>query len=309
MKMNLQNPTCPLCFGAVEVGTPVTPGADLNIVCRRCGRYDVSPGLVFDSTIAADLRPYLSAATRQANDEGRVLLLRRKELQDIAAPHISVTVSRKVEKVLRLVASRCKRPGIVVPVDFDLDPPIVDCCDRHELSWYLSFLQEKGLLRGYSDEGSESVDGYAPTLEGWQTIEPTLRPGGIPGRCFVAMCFSEQTREAYTIGIEPAVLDAGFKPIRIDRKEHNNEIPDEIIAEIRNCQFMVADFTGQRAGVYYEAGFAMGLGRPVIWCCRKDEISKLHFDTNHKNHIDWATPEELHERLYRRIRATILEQA
>ena len=71
---------------------------------------------------------------------------------------------------------------------------------------------------------------------------------------------------------------------------------------------MVADFTGQRAGVYYEAGFATGLGRPVIWCCRKDEIDKLHFDTNHKNHIDWETPEELRDRLYRRIRATILAQ-
>ena len=71
---------------------------------------------------------------------------------------------------------------------------------------------------------------------------------------------------------------------------------------------MVADFTGQLAGVYYEAGFAMGLGRTVIWCCRKDEIDKLHFDTNHKNHIDWGSVEELRERLYRRIRATILEQ-
>ena len=33
-----------------------------------------------------------------------------------------------------------------------------------------------------------------------------------------------------------------------------------------------------------------------------------HFDTNHKNHIDWETPEELRDRLYRRIRATILAQ-
>ena len=81
---------------------------------------------------------------------------------------------------------------------------------------------------------------------------------------------------------------------------------DEIIAEIRNCEFMVADFTGQRAGVYYEAGFAMGLGRSVIWCCHKDEVEKLHFDTNHKNHIAWETPAGLRERLYRRIRATIL---
>jgi nucleoside 2-deoxyribosyltransferase len=81
------------------------------------------------------------------------------------------------------------------------------------------------------------------------------------------------------------------------------------MAEIRNSQFIVADFTGQRAGVYYEAGFAMGLGRPVIWCCRKDDVDKLHFDTNHKNHIVWESAEELKQKLYTRIRGTILQQA
>jgi nucleoside 2-deoxyribosyltransferase len=122
------------------------------------------------------------------------------------------------------------------------------------------------------------------------------------------MWFSDETREAYDRGIAPGVTDADFTPIRVDQKEHNNEITDEIMAEIRNCQFMVADFTGQRAGVYYEAGFAIGLGRPVVWSCRKDEIGKLHFDTNHRNYIDWQTPEELRERLFKRIRATILPQ-
>jgi hypothetical protein len=52
----------------------------------------------------------------------------------------------------------------------------------------------------------------------------------------------------------------------------------------------------------------MGLGRAVIWCCRKNEIEKLHFDTNHKNHVAWESPEELRKRLYTRIRATILDQ-
>ena len=146
------------------------------------------------------------------------------------------------------------------------------------------------------------------SMAGWNRVQPLPRAGGTPGRCFVAMRFSEETRAAYEKGIELAVSDAGFKPVRIDRKEHNNEIPDEIIAEIRNSQFMVADFTGQSAGVYYEAGFAMGLGRPVIWCCQREEIGKLHFDTNHKNHIDWHTPQDLRERLYTRIRMTILEQ-
>jgi nucleoside 2-deoxyribosyltransferase len=145
-------------------------------------------------------------------------------------------------------------------------------------------------------------------MEGWNQVQPLPRPGGVPGQCFVAMWFSDELKTAYEHGIEPAIRDAGFKPIRIDLKEHNNEIPDEIIAEIRNAQFVVADFTGQRNGVYYEAGFAMGLGRPVIWCCKKEEIAQLHFDTNHKNHIAWQTHQELRDKLYARIRGTILEQ-
>jgi hypothetical protein len=79
------------------------------------------------------------------------------------------------------------------------------------------------------------------------------------------------------------------------------------MTEIRNSEFVVADFTGQRGGVYYEAGFAMGIGRKVIWCCHEDEIGNLHFDTSHKNHIVWKTPDDLRSKLYRRIRATILE--
>lgn len=46
----------------------------------------------------------------------------------------------------------------------------------------------------------------------------------------------------------------------IGSKEHSNKIDDEIIGEIRRSAFIVADFTGHRGGVYFEAGFAMGLG-------------------------------------------------
>lgn len=134
-------------------------------------------------------------------------------------------------------------------------------------------------------------------------MQPLPRVGGIPGRCFVAMWFSNETKAAYQEGIEPAVTNAGFRPLRIDMKEHNNEIPDEIMAEIRNAQFVVADFTGQRHGVYLRSGFAMGLGRPVIWCCRQDQIEDLHFDTYHRNHIPWNNPQDLRDKLYRRIQA------
>jgi len=94
-------------------------------------------------------------------------------------------------------------------------------------------------------------------------------------------------------------------PIRIDRVHHNEKICDKIVAEIRTCQFLIADVTLQRAGVYFEAGFAMGLGRQVIWTCRDDDLKNVHFDTRQYNHIVWKEPGDLRMQLADRIKATI----
>ncbi len=102
-----------------------------------------------------------------------------------------------------------------------------------------------------------------------------------------------------------ALEDTGYSAIRIDQKEHNNKIDDEIIAEIKKSKFLVADFTGHRGGVYFEAGFAMGLKKPVIWTYRKDHLDSLHFDTRQYSHIIWETEDELYEKLLNRIQATI----
>jgi len=58
---------------------------------------------------------------------------------------------------------------------------------------------------------------------------------------------------------------------------HNEKICDKIVSEIRKSGLLVADFTGNRGGVYFEAGFAMGLSIPVIWTCRASDVEKLHF--------------------------------
>ncbi len=51
-------------------------------------------------------------------------------------------------------------------------------------------------------------------------------------------------------GLEKGISAAGYKPLRIDTKEHANKICDEIISEIRRSRFLVADYTGHRGGVY-----------------------------------------------------------
>src|SRR5439155_2976868 len=97
------------------------------------------------------------------------------------------------------------------------------------------------------------------TVAGWNAVAPIV--GGVAGTCFVAMSFDRSLDPAFTDGIVPAIeVDCGFRVIRVDRVPHNESITDLIIAGIRSAEFVVADFTLQRQGVYYEAGFAQGLG-------------------------------------------------
>ena len=88
--------------------------------------------------------------------------------------------------------------------------------------------------------------------------------------------------------------------------EFNDKICDEIIAHIRKAKFVIADVTQHKTGVYFEAGFAMGLGKPVIWTCKEEDLEKVHFDTRQYNHIFWKDENDLYERLTRRIQATII---
>lgn len=179
-----------------------------------------------------------------------------------------------------------------------------------EVETLIAFARQQGLL---------DADGYQLklTFDGFSRLDEIGSQSSSSIQAFVAMWFGSEVAQAYNEGIAPAVIDAGYQPMRIDQKEHNNKIDDEIIAEIRRSRFLVADFTCglveaegvttaiPRGGVYYEAGFAQGLGIPVIWCCREDHINHVHFDTRQFNHITWKTPEELREKLRNRIGAVI----
>ena len=138
-------------------------------------------------------------------------------------------------------------------------------------------------------------------------ISPARRPSQSEVPTFgewppIPMWFNDEVISAYEKSIKPAVSEAGFEPVRIDRKEHSYKICDEVVAEIRRARFLVCDFTcgllpdstaesGEtavaRGGVYYEAGFAHGVGMMVIWTCRSDLIDHVHFDLRQYNSILW----------------------
>jgi nucleoside 2-deoxyribosyltransferase len=146
---------------------------------------------------------------------------------------------------------------------------------------------------------------YRLTLNGWKRISELRESSAKANQAFVAMWFAREMDAVWSNGIKPALEQTSYIPLRIDRAEHNDKIDDRIIAEIRKSGLLIADFTGHRGGVYFEAGFALGLSIPVIWTCRDTDIESTHFDTRQYNHIVWKAPSDLKEKLIARIEATV----
>ena len=147
--------------------------------------------------------------------------------------------------------------------------------------------------------------GFSLTYKGWEEVDAIEKPPALREKAFVAMWFKDEMKAAFDVGIEPAITHTGYLPIRLDLQEHSESVIDRIFAEIKESRFVVADFTGQRGGVYFEAGFARGLGLNVIWTCREDHFRGIHFDVQGFNVIVWKNPTDLRERLNARIRAIV----
>jgi hypothetical protein len=151
----------------------------------------------------------------------------------------------------------------------------------------------------FSSQFSFTYNGLARYIE-------LFNEGYASNICFIAMAFLPETlliREA----IKRALIKCGYLPHIIDEQNlpSDRTINDEIIAGLRKCKFCIADFSYHRNGVYFEAGFALGQKKPVIYTCLKEEFSKAHFDIKPLQHIIYETPEELGNKLVSKIQAWI----
>ena len=132
-------------------------------------------------------------------------------------------------------------------------------------------------------------------------INPLLSSAGM---VFVSMPMNKDKYECVDQirqGTKAAVEATGNEVYYVDLDAHNGNISDKIIEEIRNCKFLVADFTCQNAGVYYEAGYAKGIGKTVIYTCRQDDFVNVHFDIKQIQFVIWTDENDLEDKLKEQI--------
>lgn len=224
---------------------------------------------------------------------------------DAAIEIFPKSVPERLDRALLNLAAVTKHLGQQIKIGSEGVNPLLFAQNSGEVFFIIEQFAHEGHIKGKTTSLPTEISLTAKGLNRAADLQRGLF-GPLNKQVFVAMSFDGSLDNAWTDGLKLGIEDCGYEALRVDRKQHNEKICDVIIAEIRKSKFLVADFTRHRNGVYFEAGMMMGLGRPVIFTCRKDELAKAHFDTRQYNHIEWETPAELRDKLKSRIQATII---
>lgn len=175
------------------------------------------------------------------------------------------------------------------------DPDLV----RKQMEFFLSYLVDQQLIeaRGYQcillPRGYERIDDLQK--ERAKTTK----------NVFVAMSFAPEMADVRD-AIKTALIQCGYTPRIMDEIEHNHQIVPEMLYEIREARFVIAELTGHNNGAYFEAGYALGYGKDVIHICQKSKFGEDgHFDVKQVNTVLWDDTDDLTNRLIARIKATI----
>lgn len=322
--------TCPICGGSVKHPISHTDGMKIYVPCEHCGDYAmtrnfhddfVQQGTVNKSMIASYLYyhrshdEYIDESVRipcichkQINSDEGFRLVTMEEIRN----WYPKTFREKVDLFLLNMDSRTNFLGDLVLFTKEMfySAFFVDRNPQGPMGTHPSAVKaqaeffERYLLE--QDLVTTAVNGFTLQPKGWVRVDELQKDQAkITKNVFVAMSFAPEMlpiRDA----IKDALIECGFVPRIMDEIEHNHQIVPEMLYEIRESRFVIAELTGHNNGAYFEAGYALGYGKEVIQICNKAKFgTDGHFDVKQVNTILWEDTADLTKRLIARIKATI----
>lgn len=283
---------CLVCSGVARI-------EGRKVDCSRCGKFQITREA--EANLRSDGEPWprrVSCWIRHTTlMDGQDVKLQSKDIERIKQSWRERNVSEKQDALLLALAKQSAYPGHAVFFTDSHHHVLAWAESEKEGAFHLKTLKQRGLV----DKADTDIT-FVVTAAGWDRVAEICSKNPLStDLVFVAMAFDPRLTEAWVAGLQPGIRDAGYRPERVDTKPHADKIDDRIMAMIREARFVVVDVTTQNRGAYFEAGFALGLNRPVIWSVRADEIGDVHFDTRQFNHIVWNDPAHLREQIRDRV--------
>jgi hypothetical protein len=296
-------------------------------VCPRCGNWDLPGGGPSISHLhgklgdwdarSINLRSRLSHIVRrqQRSDGGWV----RVPLDQIESWQLDSLLPRPSEQLDQLIIWIGERqPSYAESALLDVPAAsawIGSAITRRSpgagVGWLLEQQADRLILKHGEERGAPLL---RLTISGWDRFEE-MRRGRVASRTvLMAMKFGDdELTRVVDQCFRPAVKRTGFELRTLADNQPTGLIDDQLRVALRTSRFIISDLTHGNNGAYWEAGFAEGLGHPVLYTCREAEwnAQKSHFDTNHMNTIIWNVSklDVAAERIAATIRATLPEEA
>ena len=315
---------CHICQSTVQEGDLAEFGF---VTCPRCGPYQLLHKGGWVGALAMQLkrgrgeahrRSRLSHICRTSTGTGSHFGLVVDEVERLDLDAALPTPSQAIDRLVLWVAAH--QPNYVETVELPIpevsawvgapitaSPPSADA-----LAWILNQEACKRLFF-WKDRGTGKVIGRL-TMEGWERHSTLISERNESRTAFMALKFGDAELDRIVRDcFRPAVAQAGFELRTLTDNQGAGLIDDQLRVALRTSRFLIADLSHSNNGAYWEAGFAEGLGRPVIYTCSESAWSaqRTHFDTNHLVTIIWSAEraEEVGEKLTACIRATLPAEA
>ncbi|RUT45438.1 hypothetical protein EJP82_14135 [Paenibacillus anaericanus] len=228
----------------------------------------------------------VSAYIRELTDCDEKVTITANDLESIVnSPEIPVTIEDKGNRLLQYLHRHSKGPG---------EPIVIQPLSRNYNLTYSPSLQELVyIIDKLSNEKLLVREGvtYKLTDEGWR-VAVASAGGNKLKPCMILMSDDEDLRMDWQEGLLPRIEQCGYLPrLLTQSKTHSHE--DYSLELIADNKLIIADLTGQSPGVYFAAGYALGMNIPVIWTVNSSEADKLVVQLQDIRPIVWDTVEEL----------------
>lgn len=309
--------TCAICGGETDPYDEQV-SATARIVCENCGEYYTTYEVIVDNRLrnaSPDERAHISGWIRDRWRRGaRDITILTYDLAPILNDVRRLTPTERAHHLLLTLARLSQKPGTEIPRE-QVRPTDAWALDPPELTVYVHWLHEKGFIYpAYANTGR-----YCLTLDGWLEADRLQKQRVANATlAFMAMPFGSPRLDTIVKDyFVPAAKAAGYDLRRLNEGQPAGLIDDQLRVRLRTARFVVADLTDGNHGAYWEAGFAEGLGTPVIYTCEKsvfespDRKKGTHFDTNHLVTVLWEESrlQAAADELTVHIRATLPTEA
>jgi hypothetical protein len=312
---------CPVCKSDLIPDNgqyPPKTGDRQHYECPQCGGYSLS------RSIADDLASILK------NDNKKIAILshaickmQRNQrfpyldsyLVELILQNSLPSLTEQINNLILWLGEKTS-PGKTESLHSSTHRSIIGAMNLEGFVLVVKHLIDTRLIEGnpISNRGIFFQVDAALTFDGWNYFDQLNRGAMTSRKAFMAMKFGDAELDwILNQCFKPAVAATGFELYRLDEVPKAGLIDDRLRVEIRTSRFLISDLTHENAGAYWEAGYAEGLGKPVIYTCKKNkfESQKTHFDTNHHLTVIWDKdqPELAIDQLKAIIRATLPDEA